>query len=389
MGNLLNNPQSVRTEFKINRQNRNFPVNFLSSEMCCRALLEILHQLEGGQNKQGNIDQCYDRLCELLYKEMDKHGTLKKHILRKCHRMKRPYWNTELNELWTKLRSAEKMFLKCKEQHKKRDLKDEFKQCQFNFDRRLRYFKRRFRRGQALQLEQLESRNPQQFWREINKLGPQKTLLIPLEILKDDGESSFEIDLILKQWERDYRNLYTGNNPLLFNDHFLNEVCRLKGELEKDMNNAMHCSDHILNDDITLEEVQKVADKAKLNKAVGVDEIPNEALKAPSMLRTLHGLFQKCFQDGIIPSVWNKSRIKPTPKSAKADPRVPLNYRGISLISTVYKLYSGLLNNRLNDFLESRGVMVDEQNGFRENRACIDLTLTPQPLRAPVMGSPL
>lgn len=110
------------------------------------------------------------------------------------------------------------------------------------------------------------------------------------------------------------------------------------------MINAVLCSDHILNDNMTLEEVQKAVDKAKLYKAVGVDEIPNKDLKAPSMLRTLHGLFRKCFQDSIIPSVWNKSIIKPIPKSAKADPRFPLNYRGVSLISTVYKLYSGVLS---------------------------------------------
>lgn len=46
---------------------------------------------------------------------------------------------------------------------------------------------------------------------------------------------------------------------------------------------------------------------------------------------------------GIIPSAWNKSIIKPVPKTSKSDPRVPLNYRGISLLSTVYKLYSNIL----------------------------------------------
>lgn len=41
------------------------------------------------------------------------------------------------------------------------------------------------------------------------------------------------------------------------------------------------------------------------------------------------------------------------------------------MISTVYKIYSGVLNNRLN-FLESYGGLVDEQNGLRKNRACTD-----------------
>lgn len=41
-------------------------------------------------------------------------------------------------------------------------------------------------------------------------------------------------------------------------------------------------------------------------------------------------------------------------------------------MSTVYKLYSSLLNERLMTFLEKQHVLVEEQNGFRKARACID-----------------
>ncbi len=41
-------------------------------------------------------------------------------------------------------------------------------------------------------------------------------------------------------------------------------------------------------------------------------------------------------------------------------------------MSAVYKLYSGILSNRLINFLETNGLLVDEQNGFRKSRACIE-----------------
>ena len=138
------------------------------------------------------------------------------------------------------------------------------------------------------------------------------------------------------------------------------------------MSNTELCRYHTLNKEITLEEVQKLVDKTKANKAVGVKEFPNQVFKAPNMVKFLHCLFQTCFQIGIISSVWNESIIKPISKSAEVDPRVPLNYSGISLISTVYKLYSGILNNRLNNYLETHGLLVDEQNGFSKSGACID-----------------
>uniref|UniRef100_A0A3P9J295 Reverse transcriptase domain-containing protein n=1 Tax=Oryzias latipes TaxID=8090 RepID=A0A3P9J295_ORYLA len=74
-----------------------------------------------------------------------------------------------------------------------------------------------------------------------------------------------------------------------------------------------------------------------------------------------------CFMNGFIPSSWYKSIIKPIPKSPQADTRVPLNYRGISLLCTVYKVFSSILNNQLSQYLETNQVLVEQQNGFRRN----------------------
>ena len=103
-----------------------------------------------------------------------------------------------------------------------------------------------------------------------------------------------------------------------------------------------------------------------------IDEISNEVLKSPRLFNVLFELFKTCFDCGIIPTQWNKSIVKPIPKSSKNDPKLPLSYRGISLISCIYKLYSSILNSRLVDDLERTSFLVDEQNGFRKGRACID-----------------
>lgn len=83
--------------------------------------------------------------------------------------------DAELKKLWNDKRNAEKEFLKCKNPLiRRRQLKDKYTQTQFIIDKRIRFYKRQFRRGQALQLDQLKNNNPQQFWKEINKLGPKK-----------------------------------------------------------------------------------------------------------------------------------------------------------------------------------------------------------------------
>ncbi len=49
-----------------------------------------------------------------------------------------------------------------------------------------------------------------------------------------------------------------------------------------------------------------------------------------------------------------------------------LNYRGITLASSVYKIYCSILNHRLNQWAEANGLVEDEQNGFRKSRSCQD-----------------
>ena len=78
------------------------------------------------------------------------------------------------------------------------------------------------------------------------------------------------------------------------------------------------------------------------------------------------------FNSGLVPTIWLKSIINPIPKGSKKDPYTPLNYRGISLQSCVYKVYSGLLNSRISAYCEMLNLIEDEQNGFRKTRSCED-----------------
>ena len=76
---------------------------------------------------------------------------------------------------------------------------------------RVRFYKRQFRRGQALQLDRLQSNNPQQFWKEINKLGSKKLKKIPVEILLDNGDTENKKELVLEIWKTDFANTFSGH----------------------------------------------------------------------------------------------------------------------------------------------------------------------------------
>ncbi len=71
-------------------------------------------------------------------------------------------------------------------------------------------------------------------------------------------------------------------------------------------------------------------------------------------------------------NTWLKAVIIPIPKLSTNDPCIPLHYRGISLLSCVYKAFSCVLNNRLASYFEVLDWFVDEQIGFRKQRPCQD-----------------
>ncbi|UYV80363.1 hypothetical protein LAZ67_18002691 [Cordylochernes scorpioides] len=77
---------------------------------------------------------------------------------------------------------------------------------------------------------------------------------------------------------------------------------------------------------------------------------------------------------GHYPTIWTKSIIHPIFKSGDKDN--PSNYRGIALISNFSKLFTTILRSRLNEWVERRNVIPENQAGFRRGRSCVDLIFT-------------
>ena len=82
-------------------------------------------------------------------------------------------------------------------------------------------------------------------------------------------------------------------------------------------------------------------------------------------------LFNIVLLSGIIPEEWTKGLIAPIYKK-KGDEADPNNYRGISLLSCVGKVFSSLLSSRLTRYIDSFEIMGGEQAGFRKGYSTVD-----------------
>ena len=77
-------------------------------------------------------------------------------------------------------------------------------------------------------------------------------------------------------------------------------------------------------------------------------------------------LFNECLKESCFPDCWNVSSVVPVFKNV-GERSTPKNYRPVSLLSVVSKVFEKLVNNRIVDHLEKRGLFSDFQYGFRSS----------------------
>jgi hypothetical protein len=85
---------------------------------------------------------------------------------------------------------------------------------------------------------------------------------------------------------------------------------------------------------------------------------------------TLQQFLNNIYRENRIPNEWRNAVI--TTIFKKDDRREPKSYRGISILNICYKIYSKILNTKLQNFSEA--FMTETQNGFRKERSRTDPT---------------
>ena len=124
----------------------------------------------------------------------------------------------------------------------------------------------------------------------------------------------------------------------------------------------------------TMDEIGRILKRLKHHKAPGEDGIPAEILKnySPEMLSAFQRLFETVWNAECCPADWSQSIILPIPK--RGDRTQCANYRGISLINVLAKVFAVLLLDRFSTERHQR--TRDNQGGFRPGRGCIDQIFT-------------
>lgn len=179
-----------------------------------------------------------------------------------------------------------------------------------------------------------------------------------IKCLRKNKNERINVPIInISKWKEHYEKLLTENRV----------------EYKHITNNKRDKVDGGMVEPISSIEVRKAAQEMKNKKAAGPGNISSELIKyGPSILwEKLANLFNKFMLEGQeIPQDLRLSHISSIFK--KGDKKNCNNYRGISVTSSLGRLYGRLLKQRI----EKEMVNIEEQSGFRAGRSCVDNTFS-------------
>ena len=123
---------------------------------------------------------------------------------------------------------------------------------------------------------------------------------------------------------------------------------------------------------IVMAELEAGIKELRNNKAYGFDMIPNEFLKesGPRLRLTLLTAYNKILEHKQPPQCWNEDRgvlLHKGKSKKKLD-----NYRGLSISSSIGKLFTRILRSRVNREVEKGNKLGEIQGAFREGRSLLE-----------------
>lgn len=121
--------------------------------------------------------------------------------------------------------------------------------------------------------------------------------------------------------------------------------------------------------EITRETFLAAFNKIKSN-AVGDDGIPLKFLKMimEVIAEQIISVFNYCIDEKVYPSIWNKIIVRPLNKIDK--PQNVADFRPISVVPVIAKIFAILINDQIVNYLETNSIIHDHQSGFRKNYSC-------------------
>ena len=207
---------------------------------------------------------------------------------------------------------------------------------------------------------------PKELWKTLRKLGvPSKEKSMPAISLKKDGKVIFDSKSICRIFKDFFANLSTNlvkDLPTPTNTFGMDSIQKYYSDLNLQ-------NQHFTLQPTTNEVVLKLLEEINPSKAVGIDNMGGKFLSdgAPVLKNPITKLCNLSISLSKFPRKCKIAKMKPLYK--KGSKMEAKNYRPISLLPLVSKVFEKVIHTQTQSFLDQNKILYKFQSGFRQNHS--------------------
>ncbi|MEW8547774.1 MAG: reverse transcriptase family protein, partial [Candidatus Thiodiazotropha sp.] len=330
--NSMNDKKNIQPKYK---WSENTKEQFIA-HIDLPKVLHVKQRLETMELNSENINR-YTNEISILFEEAAQKSLKQTKTLYNKRPFDKPWFGPACKMARKQYHKAKRMYKSNKCQRLKNNLHIQSK----NFKKVMNKYILLFKIDKAKKLRNMQYKSPKEYWKYLNSLNNNK---------KPRPQPT------IGEFYEHYKNLNEN-----------------KYDSDNDINMHLNDTDEILNSYITSDEIRKCINNLKNGKSAGGDHILNEYLKSTKeiFLPVYETLFNKIFDSGILPTSWLEGSITPIYKN-KGNSSEPKNYRPITILSCLGKVFTAVLNNRLTNFLNNSNMLNENQAGFRKEYSTSD-----------------
>jgi hypothetical protein len=207
-------------------------------------------------------------------------------------------------------------------------------------------------------------------WKQLNKHSKQPRLGLPTLVRDTQGNLMATPAESAAEWHS--RRATIGQTPIHNPKFDTASLLQLLEEAQRisyypEPPNMHPQLRHFNNNHPTKDEITRALNTCPNGKSCGPDNLPYEAftLGGDQAINCLHTLFRICWNTELHPSMWDKAFILPLFKGGLDRHNID-NYRAITLLNTISKIYEEVLRRRITSVLDATDFISPTQGGFVE-----------------------
>ena len=236
--------------------------------------------------------------------------------------------------------------------------------------------------NQITKIEQAANNNIT-FWKQIkiNK-GGSKQHNLPHLVIQENGRTKTaktdkeKTEFFTKFWSNisqiteEENNNFCRDTEQRVNTHLSQNTHKTTPKWKIDLSTIKNEQGQLPFDDLDT----KLNIKSLANKAPGPSKLkkPHYTNIPQNITNNITHIFNCCYALGLYPKQFKHAEVILIPK-AEGSLKDPANYRPISLLNFLGKVFAKILNNKLITHLDNHGIIKESQHGFRKRRSSVTL----------------